>query len=343
MANTRNYLIGFFALTTVGLAALAYMQYFQLIKLRNSGLADAERADWQKKVWAADKRVHELEDENDALRAQADKTSAEEVAGPSDPAAPTATPANDRPGRGPGGRFARFQAVMNDPEFAKLMTMQQKGMLDSRYAPLFKQLALTPAQLDQFKSLLLEKQNAARDVMVSARDQGLNPRTDRDAINQLIAQSNAEVDSQIQSTLGPQAYAQYQNYEQTAPQRNTIDRLQQSLSYTSTPLTDAQANQLIQILASTTPQSNNANGGPRTFLGGNFGFGGQAKITDTAINQAQGLLSQPQVAALQQLQQQQQAQTQMAQMLRNSFRQQTTTGSTGTTAPAPSTTGKPAR
>lgn len=335
VANPRTYIIGFFALTTVGLAAVVWTQHLDLIKLRNGGtLADNERADWQKKVLAAEKRIHELEDEIDALHAQADKSPADDVAGAADPAT-QATPSSDRPRRGPNGRFANFQAVMNDPQFAKLMATQQKGMLDSRYAPLFKQLALTPAQLDQFKNLLLEKQNAARDVLTSARDQGLNPRTDRDAINQLLQQSNAEVDSQIQATLGPEAYSQYQNYQQTLPQRNTVTQLQQSLSYTNTPLTDAQANQLIQIMASAAPQNNNANGNPRALLFGGGGIGGQARVTDAAITQAQGVLSQPQVAALQQLQQQQQAQAEMARMLRNSFQQPNggSTSSTVTIAP----------
>ncbi|HZP59201.1 MAG TPA: hypothetical protein VFB27_02675, partial [Opitutaceae bacterium] len=279
MANPRNYLIGLFALTTVGLAAVAWTQYFDLIKLRNGDtLAAAERSDWQKKVWAAEKRVHELEDEVDALRAQSGpKAAADDPASASGPAAPDATGPN-RPGRGPNARFNNFQAMMNDPQFAKLMSLQQKGMLDSRYAPLFKDLALTPAQLDQFKNLLLEKQNAARDVLLSARDQGLSPRSDRDTINALIQQSNADIDNQIQSALGPQGYAQYQNYEQTLPQRNTVNQLEQSLSYTSTPLTDAQANQLVQILAAAAPQNgNNANGGLRSLFNG---AGGTARITD---------------------------------------------------------------
>ena len=338
MANPRNYLIGFFALTTVGLAAVVWTQYFDLIKLRNGDtLADHERADWQKKVWAAEKRAQEYKDEADALRAQsAEKAGTDDTANASGPDSPGAGPGN-RPGRGPNARFTNFQALMNNPQFAKLMATQQKAALDNRYAPLFKDLALTPAQLDQFKSLLLEKQNAMRDVMLSARDQGLNPRTDRDAINQLIQQSNADVDSQIQSTLGPQGFAQYQTYEQTLPQRNTVTQLQQSLSYTSTPLNDTQANQLIQILSANSAQNNNANNGLRGLLGGP---GGQARVTDAAVTQAQGVLSQPQVAALQQLQQQQQAQADMARLMRQSFQQQN--GGTGSPALSPATA-SPAR
>ena len=100
-----------------------------------------------------------------------------------------------------------MRAMMNDPNFVKYMELQQRSRLDSTYGPLFKQLTqqlnLSPAQLAAFQNLLVEKQSAARDAIVAARDQGLDPRADRGEINQLVTQSNAEIDQQIQATLGP--------------------------------------------------------------------------------------------------------------------------------------------
>ena len=264
MANPRNYLIGFFALTTIGLAVVVWKQERDLIKLSDGEtVADHERADWQKKVWAAEKRVHELEQEVAGLRAQGAAKKASDVAGASDPAA---QPGGGRPGRGPNARFANFQQMMNDPQFAKFIAVQQKMMLDNRYAPLFKQLALTPDQLQQFQNLLMEKQNAARDALVAAQQQGLNFRDDRDEISQAIQQANADIDSQIQSTLGPSAYAQYQNYAQTLPARNTTNQIQTSLSYTSDPLSPDQANKIINALAAASPNGGNPNS-PRNLFG----------------------------------------------------------------------------
>ena len=158
--------------------------------------------------------------------------------------------------------------------------------------------------------------------MQAAREQGLTPRTDPDEFQQAIAQAQAAVDSQIQAELGAAGFAQYQQYQQTLPQRNTANQLQQSLSYTSTPLSDDQANQLIQILAQTAP-ADSGSGGNRNgffFAAGNVnimaGAGGAGQITDQAISQAQTVLSAPQVQALQQLQQQQQARQQMQQLMR---------------------------
>ncbi len=333
MATLRSYLLVFFAVTTFGLAAMVWTQHLDLISLRDGDkLSDVERDALQRRVLAAEKHQHELEDELAALRAKnEEKALADGEGGPTD-----SNSAQQNAGRrGQNGRFANMQALMNDPKFTKLMALQQKGQLDSRYAALFKQLGLSPAQVDAFKNLLLQKQNAARDVLTAARDQGLDPRTDRAAINQLIAQSNAEADSQIQSTLGAAAYQQYQTFEQTLPQRNTVNQLQQSLSYTGTPLQDTQAEQLVQLLANNASKTSNPTS-LRALQGGGGGpFGAQgAPITDQDIAQAQGLLSQPQIAALQQLQQQQQAQAQMMQLLRSAAQQNRGTAPAGTTTTA---------
>ncbi|HMD60918.1 MAG TPA: hypothetical protein VKG78_05785, partial [Opitutaceae bacterium] len=61
--------------------------------------------------------------------------------------------------------------------------------------------------------------------------------------------------------------------------------------------------------------------------------GGNARVTDNALAQAQGVLSAPQLAVLQQIQQQQQAQQQMQQLWRAA--NQGTAGGGPAAAPAP--------
>ncbi len=63
--------------------------------------------------------------------------------------------------------------------------------------------------------------------------------------------------------------------------------------------------------------------------------GGTAKVTNDAIAQASGVLSAPQVAALQQIQIQQQAQQQMQQLMRSANQG---TGATAPASPPPSGT-----
>jgi hypothetical protein len=283
--SPRNYLLAFLALTTLGGAVLAWNQHLEVIKLRTA---------LEEKELDAQLQQREFDTKVAALRASA-------AASAKARAAAAQNSADDQRQRFRNGRFANMQALMNDPQFVKLMALQEKARLDSSYAPLFKQLTqqlnLSPAQLAAFQNLLVQKQDAARDVLAAARDQGLDLRTDRAEIGQLVTQSNTEIDNQIESTLGSDAYAQYQSYEQTLPQRNTVNQIQQSLSYTSSPLTDSQAQQLIQTLAANAPPTHNNN--PTSIRALTVGTNNlTSPITPAAIAAAQTFLSPSQIAAL---------------------------------------------
>ena len=338
MNTPKNFLILFLALTTIGGGALAWYQYRELTQLRASALNNDERSDLQKRLWAAEKRRHELE-----------ASLAARQAGPA-PEPGTAEGAAEGPQRGPrggGNMGANFMAMMDKPEIQKLMAIQQRAALDGRYAALFKNLNLSPAQLEQFKNLLVEKQTAMTDALAAARAQGINPRTDPEGFQKLIADAQADADDNIKSTLGDAGYAQYQQYQQTLPQRNIVNQLTQSLSYTNTPLTNEQSERMVQILAANTPPSNNSVGNNiRNTVGSAFGvgFNGQlnSPITNDAITQSATVLSAAQVTALQQLQATQQAQNQLNQAMRNQFRNTTPPGSgstTTTTTPTPTKSG----
>jgi hypothetical protein len=301
--SRKSFLIALLFLTTVLGAAWSWKQYQDILVLR---AAHADDTDLARRLADAQKQLKNLRDQIAALRQPA----------PAEDAAANAEPSR----RSPGGNFAGFRAMMNNPQFQKLMAVQQKAMLDNTYAPLFKMLNLTPQQLEQFKNLMVQKQQALMDAVQAARDQGITPRSDPQAFQDAITQAQAAVDSQIQAALGDAGFAAYQQYQQTLPQRATVTSLQQSLSYTPTPLTDDQASQLIGILAQTSPPANNngGNGLAAAFGRGAAGPGGGAQVSDQAITLAQGFLSAPQVQALQQLQQQQQVQKQMQQLMRAS-------------------------
>jgi hypothetical protein len=310
-SKLKNSLIVLLALTTIGGGVLAWQQFRAVAALRsNRETNTTDRAALEKRLADAEHRAHDLANELAALKARSNGE--ENPDGP-----PAGANANDRRGPGRfGGGPAGFMALMDDPKIAKLVNSQEKMMLDGRYAALFKSLTqgagattMTPEQIDAFKNLLVEKQNSVRDVMMTARSQGV---TDRSEIRQLVKDTQAEVDTQIQSTLGADGYDQYQQYEKTLPQRNVVNQLSQSLSYTSTPLNDSQAQQLIQVLADNA--SATSSDSPRRtvgFGGGPGGFGGNAPITDAAIAQAQGVLTPAQLQALTALQQQQQAQEEL--------------------------------
>lgn len=344
MKSSKNYLLVILACTTVGGAALAWKQYQELIQLRAAALGTDERADLQKKLWAAEKRAKDLADQLAALRNRAGDEEA--VAADGDPANPA--PGGGRRNRGPGGPggFGNIMSALQKPEIQRLIATQQKAQLDNRYAALFKSLNLSPEALEKFKNLLVERQTSMMDVMTAAREQGVNPRTDPKGFQQLVAGTQAEIDASIKAAVGDTAYNQYKNYEQTIPQRATTDQLAQRLSYTATPLTADQSASMLQILSQTSAQrtgtggnvavatnvavtadlGGGGRGGPNLNIfgggggGGGLGGGGPSSpITDATITLAQGVLSGPQVAALKQLQQEQLAQQKIGQAVRETM------------------------
>lgn len=329
MASPKNYLVAFFALTTVVAGGVAWQLNRKLHELQlASQQAVDDRAAWQKQLSDAEKRRGELEAELATLREGGAGASAMNVeAGPSDLPGPRGRrDFRENPGR-------NLAAMLEDPEFAKAWSTQQKAQLDNRYADLFRKLNLSPAELEKFKSLLVEKQTAMMDVMAAARAEGINGREGRDQLRQLVQETQSELDASIKAMLGDSGYAQYKSYEQTMPQRNTVNQLEQRLSYGGTPLQDAQADQLVQILAETSPRRSSPMTAAVGALGpqANMFFGGGNTITNDAINRAQGVLTTDQVAALQQLQSEQQAQRQISEAFRNSSRN----NQNATNAPTP--------
>lgn len=332
MRSFKNYLIAFLAATTLVSAYLAWQQSRELTAMRlATPKRDDDRATLRQRVWDAEKRNQSLEAELAAARAGRATANA---------GANTAGPDRLRRAEGP------FLGLMDNPEYQKLMALQQKGMLDGRYAALFKNLKLTPQQLENFKRLLVEKQTSLMDVLAAARAQGLDPRADPEAVRQLISGAQAEIDESIKSAIGDGAYSQYKDYETTLPYRNMVNQLEQRLSYSDAPLTENQSQEMLRIFAETAPQPP---AGPQTttratttaVFSGPGGGGGNVlsvlggpgnQISDTAVARAQGVLSGNQLSALQQLQQEHQAQAQLGQIMRSQLGQPAPgTGTTTTT------------
>ncbi|MEO7412424.1 MAG: hypothetical protein ABIZ81_03635 [Opitutaceae bacterium] len=342
MKSRKNVAVALLAVVSIGTATLAWLEHRELVQLRAAALNNAERADLQKRLWDAEKRAKNLADQLAGRRNSGDSGA---LAIGADPSLPEGASRRVRPAGGVGGSLTTIMSAMDKPEIQQLMALQQKAQLDGKYAALFKKLNLPPEQLDKLKTLLVEKQTAMQDVVAAAHARGINPLADPEGLRKMIADTQAEVENNIKAALGDGGYGQYQEYQQTIPQRALVSQLQQSLSYTQAPLSDSQAEQLIGILSRTSPQpsrevggfaaqagvnftvavaqDNNVGGGGATFSIGEapmtLGGPGAARISDEAVTAAQEVLSPPQLQGLQQLQQQQQAQQQLQQTLRQSL------------------------
>lgn len=387
--SPKNFLLAFLALTSLGGAILAWQQYGELVELRAGALHREERADLQKRIVDLERLNRELQDQLAAARGG---ESLEDLIAGGGERAGEDRPPRDRsrkgdPNRERGGeearqRMAAFREAMAKPEVQALISAQQKAAIEGRYAALFNRLNLTPEQSDKLKTLLAERGNVRRDVEEAARAQGINPRENPEAFRKLFTDAQNDINASIKSAIGEQGFAQLQNYEQTMPQRNLVENLQQRLTHSNAPLTSLQAEQLVQILAANAPQRTSTTtagappadatipgrgpgglglggppGGPGGPGGPDFGRmmgppfggpggpggpGGAAIITPAAVAQAQTVLLPTQVSALQQLQQQQQTRQQLDQIVRDTLTT-TTPATTSTTPGAPAPSSGPTR
>lgn len=215
--------------------------------------------------------------------------------------------------------------LMENPEFVSALTLQRHSMLDARFGELFRRMNLEGDELAQFKRLLAEKENVALEVVTvseTAQEGALAPETLRAGIH--AAQS--QIEQAIHSSLGSDRYAIYRDYERTLPHRATVAQLEQRLSYTRTPLTAAQAEAVVRILAANTPPVAENVAPPASVLvrprvpeavpiGPTPVASG--RLTEEVVTQVQTVLEPPQVAALRELQVEQQAAQKAADMIRD--------------------------
>lgn len=294
--SPKTLLAAGFALTTLVAGGLAWNLHLENLRLSTqAALLESERADLQAKLREAQRvsafSVNVAATSPDTSPLPPSLGADEPSGAPQESGQPPRRDSDDR-------RSARMEELMRNPEFLAAMTAQAKARLDRQYADLFKRLNLPPATLEQLKSLLTEKQTARMDVMAAARAEGLDPRDNREQIATLMQQTQAELDNAIAAAIGPDAYAAYQTYEQTAPQRAAVGQLEERLSYSSTPLTTAQSEQLVTILSN----QNSATGSATSRRGRTA-----VTITDQVITQAAAVLSPTQLTALKELQTTQQA------------------------------------
>lgn len=324
MKTSKNLVIAALAVFAATASVVAWKFYWKAALLEAASTGDEATA-LRRQLAETEKRRRELE----AIAAS--RTDAKEEAtasGATEKAASGANPGSGR-GRGRGGPpSAEMQAVMERPELQRLQALQQKAALDGRYGALFKTLNLSDEKLATFKSLLAEKEATMMDTMRAAREQGLDPRSDPEGFKKLVAATQAETNAAIKAAIGDTAFAEYEQYQATQPQRAVVSQLQQSLSYTNSPLTTAQADQMVQVLAATTTTPTVGAGGAPTEgvggggrggpmgVGGGPGGGSSVTITTETVTAAQTVLTSTQLQALQDLQALQLAQQQAQKIMR---------------------------
>lgn len=239
------------------------------------------------------------------------------------PAPPRPAPEATRAASAPAGvasvamppRDGRRGNLMQTPEMQRAMQLDRRSSLDIRFSALFRKLNLPPAQLEKLKDLLVERQAAAMDVYEAARTVGGNNRGNREELQAMVAESEAQIDRTIESTFGQGVYSQYKQYEETAPQRAIVNQVERRLSYTSTPLTTDQSDRLVSLLA-TSAAGTAGTASERELLENGPRFRSLDSVSSQALEQSRSFLSSDQVAALQQLRTEAEQRTQLRQQAR---------------------------
>lgn len=105
---------------------------------------------------------------------------------------------------------------------AELDLVVRKGELDQTYAALFRRLHLTPTALENFKALLVERNQAIYDASKLASDLGLTPASR--AEDKSIRESGvSEIDQRIASLLGADNFSYFKTFEETFPYRRLVE------------------------------------------------------------------------------------------------------------------------
>jgi hypothetical protein len=163
------------------------------------------------------------------------------AAGPATTDAP-ATPAEKEKKGGLGEFFAK---LMDSPEMKKMISDQQRAVVEAMYGPLFKELNLTPDQEAAFKQLLADQQ--AKGVELAGALLGGDKEARARALEQMKEQQR-ESDEQIRALLGESGYASYKEYTETMGERTAVQQFSQRLSGGPNALSDAQSRTLAQIM-----------------------------------------------------------------------------------------------
>lgn len=125
-----------------------------------------------------------------------------------------------------------WQKRMDNPEFKKKMEDRERSMLSSKYKSLFNYLELNQETKDKFYQVIIDQNNSFREMGVQIFGNVSNGITEEN--REEIKNIKEEYLRQMEKVLGADDYSVYIQYEQTAPEREQVERLEKELISTQT-------------------------------------------------------------------------------------------------------------
>ena len=117
------------------------------------------------------------------------------------------------------------------------------ALLERLYAPLVKQLNLTPEQSRRFCEVILDGKMKGQ-----ARMADLLRHEDFSKMSRAIADIQKETDASLQVLLGAASFAQYQEYQKGVADRGALELMKND--FAQSPLTEEQQQQLLNTMES---------------------------------------------------------------------------------------------
>lgn len=259
----QKILIGIMSVLTLVLALLCAVQARQLRSAREQ----ARQAEAVQGAQAAEReeqstRVRELERANRLLEQQVQKfatvttqlrtnQSAQENTLRNMSERLQATRGANAGAAGESGDFGKGMGemlgkMMKDPAMREMMRDQQKAVINMMYGGLFKELNLTTEETEKLKGLLTEAQ--MKNVESAQALFGNKDAVASQDAQKRIADAKTQSDAEIKELLGPERFAQYQEYQKHVGERMQIDQFKAQAAGDGQPLQDQQVAQLMQVM-----------------------------------------------------------------------------------------------
>ena len=159
-----------------------------------------------------------------------------------------AAPATDAPKVQPPDPIAAGKSFLQaHPETSTLLSTHGAHWAMAHWGELLRRLRLTPEQTERFASLALEHNGGVR--WYTTNQQPLAEVNVGDRTRQ-------QIDDQIQELLGPDGFAQYEDYTRTlrSGKRRVTEQIIRADYFSAAPLTTEQAQRLTDIVAQNSPE-----------------------------------------------------------------------------------------
>lgn len=142
------------------------------------------------------------------------------------------------------GMIEMQRKMLQDPAYQKTLRSTYKGMLDTLYGSLYKDLKLATEKQDEFKELLLDQMMSSMEISLDML--GAEPSEEkRSELQKRMDDLKKQGDDKITSLLGGRDFKTYEAYRETLSERQVVEMFGESLGEDD-KLTDSEKETLIE-------------------------------------------------------------------------------------------------